>query len=135
MHAINLHIFSCIDLNINMSLIPSNVRTWNPHYLVESKCIRRFQIYLHLSLSNQYDNPYDWVLANSKLVGTHSSGIPLNIIFLFAIWQIWNVRNHCLFEHNSNSSFPDSSHTVKTIMSKYSPWFFSGATQESQTTE
>lgn len=36
---------------------------------------------------------------------------------------IWNVRNHCLFEHNSNSSCPDSSHTVKTIMSKSSAWF------------
>ncbi|KAI8561499.1 hypothetical protein RHMOL_Rhmol04G0344900 [Rhododendron molle] len=38
----------------------------------------------------------------------HSSGVPWNIIFLFAIWHIWLDRNQWLFEHtpnlNSNSS-------------------------------
>lgn len=98
-------------------------------YHVLCDCPRASNIWsaLQFSLVDSQALPFDWIRVNSKSVNTHNSGVPKNIIFLFAIWHIWLDRNRRLFytNPNSNSSIIDVPTKISiTILNKSLGWFF-----------
>lgn len=54
---------------------------------------------------------------------TDPTGTPWQIIFLFAIWHIWNDRNQHLFEPNSNSSRLTPTIIASPIRNTALEWF------------
>ena len=78
------------------------------------------QLGIHVSNTSFFtQNLRDWLTANGKSVQKNSpTSPPWNVLFFFAVWEIWRQRNNFVFKHRSSN--PSLAKGIVAIATEFS---------------